>query len=138
MSKFGETIRQLREAQRLGLREVAELVNLAPAYLSRIERGKELPPKPEIIKAIAKVLAADPDVLLNLCTFESDRDLVNLIKSRPRLKLLVRQIADNHISDEQLERIIGFMEHDILENPVLRSGKSERDNLRKVLTTTGS
>ena len=84
MAKFGETIRQLREAQGLGLREVAELSNIAPTYLSRIERGKELPPEADVIKAIAKVLAADADVLLSLCTLESDRDLVNLVKARPR------------------------------------------------------
>lgn len=136
MSKFGETIRQLREAQRLGLREVAELSDITPTYLSRIERGKELPPEPDTIKAIAKVLAADPDILLSLCTLESDRDLVNLVKARPRLKLLLRQIADNRISDEQLERIIGLMEQDILEVPVTRTDKS--DCSRKILTTTGS
>lgn len=131
MAKFGETIRQLREAQELGLREVAELSDLAPTYLSRIERGKELPPEQDIIRAIAKVLAADPDVLLSLCTLESDRDLVNLVKARPRIKILLRQIADNHVSDEQLEKIIGFMEQDILED-------RDRDNSAKILTTTGS
>ena len=131
MAKFGETIRQLREAQGLGLREVAELSNLAPTYLSRIERGKELPPETDVIRAIAKVLAADADVLLSLCTLESDRDLVNLVKARPRIKILLRQIADNHVSDEQLEKIIGFMEQDILED-------SDLDNSAKILTTTGS
>ena len=63
MSSFGETIRDLRVAQSLGLREAAGLVGISPAYLSRIERGKESPPRPEVIKALAKVLAADPDVL---------------------------------------------------------------------------
>ena len=138
MAKFGETIRQLREAQGLGLREVAELSNIAPTYLSRIERGKELPPEADVIKAIAKVLAADADVLLSLCTLESDRDLVNLLKARPRLKLLLRQIANNHISDEELEKIMGFMDRDILKSETVHSKECDRNTISKALTTTGS
>ncbi len=78
MTQFGETLRQLREAQGLGLRETAAIVGISPAYLNRIERGKEHPPKPEIIKALAKVLAADPDVLFRLCP-STDPDVVTLL-----------------------------------------------------------
>ena len=66
MKNFGETIRELRVAQDLGLRETAVKIGISPAYLSRIERGKERPPRPEIIKVLAKLLAADPDVLFRL------------------------------------------------------------------------
>jgi predicted transcriptional regulator len=50
MKNFGETIRDLRVAQDFGLRETASKVGISPAYLSRIERGKERPPRPEVIK----------------------------------------------------------------------------------------
>ncbi|WP_353632699.1 helix-turn-helix transcriptional regulator [Escherichia coli] len=77
MKNFGETIRDLRVAQGLGLRETAIKVGISPAYLSRIERGKERPPRPEVIKELAKILAADPDVLFRLSS-STDPEVVRL------------------------------------------------------------
>lgn len=114
MTKFGETIRQLREAQQLGLRETATLVGISPAYLSRIERGKEHPPKPEIIKALAKVLAADPDVLFRLCP-STDPDIVSLLKERPKVLELVRLVMAKELSDEQITKVERFIKLDVLE-----------------------
>lgn len=116
MTKFGETIRQLREAQNLGLRETATMVGISPAYLSRIERGKEHPPKPEVIKALAKVLAADPDVLFRLCP-STDPDVVTLLKERPKVLELVRLVMARELSDEQLSRVEHFIKQDILGEP---------------------
>lgn len=113
MTKFGETIRQLREAQQLGLRETATLVGISPAYLSRIERGKEHPPKPEIIKALAKVLAADPDVLFRLCP-STDPDIVSLLKERPKVLELVRLVMAKELSDEQITKVERFIKLDVL------------------------
>ncbi|MBF2063935.1 MAG: helix-turn-helix domain-containing protein [Calothrix sp. C42_A2020_038] len=113
MTQFGETLRQLREAQGLGLRETAAIVGISPAYLSRIERGKEHPPKPEIIKALAKVLAADPDVLFRLCP-STDPDVVTLLKEKPKVLELVRLVMTKELSDEQLNKVERFIKRDIL------------------------
>lgn len=116
MTKFGETIRQLREAQQLGLRETAAMVGISPAYLSRIERCKEHPPKPEIIKALAKVLAADPDVLFRLCP-STDPDIVTLLKEKPLVLDLLRLMMTKELSDEQLTKIERFIKQDVLGEP---------------------
>ncbi len=113
MSKFGETLRQLREAQSLGLRETATLVGISPTYLSRIERGKEHPPKPEVIKELARVLAADPDVLFRLCP-STDPDIVALLKERPKVLELVRLVMAKDLSDEQISQIEHFIKRDLL------------------------
>jgi HTH-type transcriptional regulator, competence development regulator len=113
MTQFGETLRQLREAQALGLRETAAIVGISPAYLSRIERGKEHPPKPEIIKALAKALAADPDVLFRLCP-STDPDVVALLKEKPKLLELLRLVMTKELSDEQLNKVERFIKRDIL------------------------
>jgi transcriptional regulator with XRE-family HTH domain len=63
---FGETIKELRIAQRLEIRETAHAVGIAPVYLSRLERGKEAPPAEEVVRALAKLLAADAGILLRL------------------------------------------------------------------------
>lgn len=112
MSKFGETLRQLREAQSLGLREAASMVGISPTYLSRIERGKEHPPKPDIIKAIARVLAADPDVLFRLCP-STDPEIVTLLKSRPKVLELLRLLMERGVTDEQIGSIEHFIEQDL-------------------------
>jgi HTH-type transcriptional regulator, competence development regulator len=120
MSKFGETLRQLREAQNIGLRETASMIGISPAYLSRIERGKEHPPKPETVKALALVLAADPDVLFRLCP-STDPDVVTLLKERPKVLELVRLIMSRELSDEQVNRVEQFIQQDLLGEASLKA-----------------
>ncbi|MEP1076078.1 helix-turn-helix domain-containing protein [Leptolyngbya sp. PL-A3] len=111
MNKFGDTLRQLRVAQDMGLRETAGRVGISAAYLSRIERGKEPPPKPEVIKELARVLAADPDVLFRL-TSTTDPDITSLLKEKPKLLELIRLVMAKGLSDEQLNQVLMFIEKD--------------------------
>ena len=105
MKNFGATIRDLRTAQDLGLRETASMVGISPAYLSRIERGKEHPPRPQIIKALAKVLAADPDVLFRLSS-STDPDIVTFLHEQPEVMNLLRFIQDASFNHDQVTRLI--------------------------------
>ncbi len=86
---FGETIREMREAQGLGLRVAAEQLSISPAYLSRIERGRERPPSSEIIKRMAMLFGGDPDVLFRLAE-STDPDLMNYINHVPNLAEFLR------------------------------------------------
>lgn len=64
-SQFGEKIRALREQQHLYLRQVAPLLEMDTAQLSKIEKGlRQL--KQEQIPTIAHILKADVDELLTL------------------------------------------------------------------------
>jgi transcriptional regulator with XRE-family HTH domain len=105
MKNFGETIRDLRVAQDLGLRETAIKIGISPAYLSRIERSKESPPRPEIIKAIAKELAADPDVLFRLSS-STDPELVDFLHSQPEALNLLRFIIDSDFSEDEIRKLV--------------------------------
>lgn len=97
---FGETIREMREAQKLGLRAAAERLAISPAYLSRIERGRERPPKPELIKKLARLLGGDPDLLFRLAA-STDPDIaeyMNLVPNAPeflRLAMALRLTSDD-------------------------------------------
>ncbi|GKT09780.1 helix-turn-helix transcriptional regulator [Desulforhabdus sp. TSK] len=113
MKKFGETIRELRNAQGLGLRETAVKVGISPAYLSRIERDKESPPRPEIIKGLARLLAADPDVLFRL-SLSTDPDITDMLRQSPKALELVRFIIENKLQEEDIERLITFAKGSIL------------------------
>ena len=105
MKHFGETIRELRVAQDLGLRETATRIGISPAYLSRIERGKERPPRPEIIKELAKVLAADPDVLFRLSS-STDPEVVGFLHNQPEVMNLLRFIKEAAFTDAEIIRIV--------------------------------
>ena len=58
---FGRLIRELRIKNKEygSLREFARRVGLSPAYLSRIENGKEPPPSEAVLGKLAEALGAD-------------------------------------------------------------------------------
>ncbi len=99
MSRFGETLRKLREEKRakdrrFSLRQVAQRVGVEPAYLSKIERGDVAPPSEETTRKLAADLGADPDVMLALAGKVSS-DLQEIIRARPKLFAdLIRQLRD--------------------------------------------
>jgi transcriptional regulator with XRE-family HTH domain len=105
MKSFGETLRALRVAQHLGLREMAVTVDISPAYLSRIERGKERPPKPEIIKKFARILAADPDVLFRLSS-STDPEVVGFLRDQPQAMNLLRFVQQSEFTPRELESLL--------------------------------
>jgi transcriptional regulator with XRE-family HTH domain len=86
---FGEYIRQRREALResdrqFSVRQVAQRVEIEPSYLSKIERGQQPPPSEQTIRALARELDEDPDVLLALAGKVS-KDLLAIIRRRPKV-----------------------------------------------------
>jgi transcriptional regulator with XRE-family HTH domain len=105
MKNFGETLRELRVAQNIGLREMAVAVDISPAYLSRIERGKERPPRPELIKNFARLLAADPDALFRLSS-STDPEVVDFLRNQPEAMNLIRFIKRKDFSSEEFESLL--------------------------------
>ena len=106
---FGEYVRQRREEKRatdpgFSLRRVAASVGIEPSYLSKIERGDQPPPSEETIRALAKELGEDPDVLLALAGKVS-KDLQAIIRKRPKLFAdLIRQLKD--LPDRAVLRLV--------------------------------
>jgi DNA recombination protein RmuC len=74
-SQFGEKIRTLREKQNLYLRQVAPLLEMDTAQLSKIEKGlRQL--KREQIPIIAEILKASSDELMTLWLADQIYDVV--------------------------------------------------------------
>ena len=64
-SQFGDKIRTLREKQNLYLRQIAPLLEMDTAQLSKIEKGlRQI--KREQIDVLAEILKADKDELMTL------------------------------------------------------------------------
>lgn len=102
---FGETIREMREAQDMGLRAAADRLGISPAYLSRIERGKEHPPKPDVIKRIATLLGGDPDLLFRLAE-STDPSLAEYIHLVPNVPEFLRTAMAQKLTSEDFEALI--------------------------------
>jgi HTH-type transcriptional regulator, competence development regulator len=91
--KFGPHVREKREARAITLRGLARLIEVEPAYLSKIEREIFPPPSEALILKIAGHLGEDPDRLLALAgKIPSDvKDMI--IKSEGRLAQKLREWA---------------------------------------------
>ena len=86
---FGDYLRETREAlresdSRFSVRQVAQRVGIEPSYLSKIERGEQPPPSEATIRALARELNEDADVLLALAGKVSG-DLQAIIRRRPKV-----------------------------------------------------
>ena len=75
-SQFGEKVRTLREKQNLYLRQVAPLLEMDTAQLSKIEKGlRQL--KREQIAILADILKVEKDELLTLWVADQIIEVTN-------------------------------------------------------------
>ena len=65
MKHFGETIREMRAARELLLREVSAKLDVDPSFWSRVENGTKRPSREQVV-ALANILDQDKDKLLVL------------------------------------------------------------------------
>jgi transcriptional regulator with XRE-family HTH domain len=119
MQEFGETIKKLRNSQKLSLREVAGRVGITRTYLSRIEHGKEGPPSPEVILELCKSLNAEPDALFPL-TRKVDPEIVSFLSEQPQVLRLIRYLKLGRFQESDIKEIIRYAEKLKLE-PIRKS-----------------
>lgn len=81
--RFGEFVRREREAQEIGLREMAKMIGVSPTYLSKIERDEFPPPAEDKVRKIAGIIECDADELLALAGRVAS-ELTEIIRERPQ------------------------------------------------------
>ena len=118
---FGETIREMRQAQRMGLRAAADRIGISPAYLSRIERGKERPPRPDLVKRLATLLGGDSDLLFRLAE-STDPDLAEYVHSIPNVPEFLRTAKAMNLTSEDFATLIEEMKQRRSSEAVRSSG----------------
>jgi len=90
-SRFGERIRTLRESQNLYLRQVAPLLEMDTAQLSKIEKGvRQL--KKEQIPILANILKAEKNELETLWLADQ---LMQLLKDEPTADEALKTVTKN-------------------------------------------
>ncbi len=58
---FGSYIREKRIAKGISLNDFSRLLDISPAYWSRVEREMDKPPSNELIENAAKLVGMEPD-----------------------------------------------------------------------------
>jgi transcriptional regulator with XRE-family HTH domain len=103
---FGERVRELRKAQGMSQRELADRAGIDFTYLSKIENGRMEPPSEQVIRRVAEELDADADELIVL----ADKflfDLAQELKTPERVKALRRELAGDFNSVEDFRKAFG-------------------------------
>ena len=109
---FGQTIRQLRRAQRLTQRELAESVQALGlkadfTYISKIENDRlEVPPSEALIRGLARILETDAEALLELAGKFSQKALQEVVAEIPEAGILLRRLQARKISQKQLQKFL--------------------------------
>ena len=76
---LGYYIKNKRLQKKIGLREMAEMLKISPAYLSNLESGKQNMTNPLLLKKIAKILKIDHLKLFKIIGY-TDKDMSDLKK----------------------------------------------------------
>ena len=78
--KFGKRLRELRRSVGMTQEQLAELVNIEPPNLSKIECGMHFP-QPDKIEKIAQALNVDIKELFDFEHFQTKQELIEFIDS---------------------------------------------------------
>jgi HTH-type transcriptional regulator, competence development regulator len=103
---FGERVRELRKAQGMSQRELADRAGIDFTYLSKIENGHMEPPSEQVIRRVAEELDADADELIVLAD-KFPSDLAQELKTPERVKALRRELAGDFNSVEDFRKAFG-------------------------------
>ena len=101
---FGKMLRDCRQAAKVGLRELARLINKSPGYLSDVELGHVPPPSEEVIVQIAAALQVDKKDLLTAAR-KMDPELSNYIVQEPGAADFLRLAKAKEFGREDWERM---------------------------------
>lgn len=106
MKSLGETIRELREAKDISLREFArQLGDLSAAFVSDVELGHRFPSE-KVLAKMASILGVKTEELMKLDTRPPVDELKRLAASNPTYGVLLRTIAEKRIDPQEVTNFI--------------------------------
>ena len=129
METFGEYIKKMREIRRIGLREMARLVEISPPYLSDIEKNKREAPSKEVIIKINSILETNLEHLFDLAGLNPKKippDLPEIIKEYPALPKLIRAVKNKSMSNDQVLKIAKELEGNRMKAIIIAAGMGTR------------
>lgn len=112
---FGEYIKEKRQNKSITLRAFADLVGIAPAYMSDIEKSKRNAPTQEILERMVEVLKLsneEANELYDLAASSKDsiaQDLREYVSDNQSVRVALRKAKDLNLGDDEWIKIIEKM-----------------------------
>ena len=126
---FGDHIKTLRTARKIGQRELARTVGVSPSYLNDIESNKRPAPRKEIIKKIADILEANLENLYDLAGKTKDKippDIPDIIKKNKEIPSLLRVIEKYGLSGSEINGVKKQIEEANMKAIIIAAGMGDR------------
>ncbi len=103
---FGFYIRHLRIKNKIGQRELAKIIGVAPSYLNDIEKNKRTAPRMNLINKLSVKLGANVELLYDLAgkskkTFAPD--ITDFLEKNPKIVSILRTIKENKFTNNEIE-----------------------------------
>lgn len=115
--EFGKFIETKRKALNKTLRGLAADLNIAPAYMSDIEKGHRYPPDKDKLEKMAELLnlsEEEKNKMFDLAAGEKDNsvspDLPEYIMGTEKARVALRMARDNGATDATWQKIIDMLE----------------------------
>lgn len=116
-NKFGEFVKAKRLEKGISLRKLAEELDIVPAYMSDIEKGRRYPPDKDKIYKIVEILSLDQqeqDTLFDLAAYSRANgvspDLSDYVMGVDNLRTALRKARDINAGEDDWQRIIDMLE----------------------------
>ncbi len=111
MTPFGERLRELRRRRSLTLTRMAGDLQLSPAYLSALERGRRGRPSPILVEQICAyfhIIWDEADELRQLARLSHPRVVIDTAGLSPGATLLANRLAEGigRLPDERIDRLL--------------------------------
>ena len=116
---FGKFIEERRKALGFTLRGFAAELDIAPAYMCDIEKGRRYPPDKKLdeIAQILKLNETDKNAMLDLAAMAKNKtvssDLPEYIMEKDLARVALRRARDGKLSDEAWQEVIDLIDKKI-------------------------
>lgn len=114
---FGSYVREKRLEAKVNLRKLAEILDIAPAYMSDIENDHRYPPEKDKIYMIAEALhlnQEETDYLFDLAAGNKKNsvspDIADYIMAQDKSRVALRLARDSGAGEKEWEKIIRILE----------------------------
>lgn len=114
--KFGKFVRNKREEKKVKLRKLAEILEIAPAYMSDMEKARRYPPDKEKLAKIAEALELTEDEtnkMYDYAALAKDNsvplDLTEYIMNTKNVRIALRKARDLGMKDKDWVDIIKIL-----------------------------
>ena len=116
---FGKFIEERRKVLGFTLRGFAAGLDIAPAYMSDIEKGRRYPPDKKLdeIAQILKLNETEKNAMLDLAAMAKTKtvssDLPEYIMEKDLVRVALRRARDGKLSDEGWQEVIDLIDKKI-------------------------